>query len=187
MRIRYNIKNCHYAVATPALSGALTYGEVKALPGAVSLSLEAAGEEFTEWADGVEWFKQALNNGYSGSLELEEIPDTFRVDCLGEEQDSAGVMFENAKANMNEFALLFQFDYADDPAVTGKRTVLFRCKASRPGIAGATKTGTIEPAHETISISAMPRVEDDMVKASCVSTSAKYDTWFDSVVTKTTA
>lgn len=187
MRIRYNIKECHYAVATQGTGGALTYGTVKELPGAVSISLEASGEEFTEWADGVEWFKQVINNGYSGPLELEEIPDSFREDCLGEEVDSAGVMFENAKANMKEFALMFQFDYADDPTLTGKRTCLFRCKASRPGISGSTKTETIDPSHETINISAMPRIEDDLVKASCVSSSAKYDTWFDSVVTKTTA
>lgn len=187
MRVRFNIKNVHYAVATQGTGGALTYGTVKSLPGAVSIALEASGEEFTEYADGVEWFKQALNNGYSGPLEMEELTDEFRQDCLGEEKDSADVMFESANAVMNEFALGFQFDYADDPDVSGKRTWLFRCKASRPGISGTTKTDTIDPAHESVTISAMPRVNDDYVKASCVSTSEKYETWFSSVVTKTSA
>lgn len=185
MRVRYNIKNVHYALATQGTGGALTYGTVKSLPGAVSIALEASGEEFTEYADGVEWFKQALNNGYSGPLELEELTDDFRQDCLGEEKDLADVMFENSKAVMHEFALGFQFDYADDPTVTGKRTWLFRCKASRPGISGSTKTDTIDPAHESVTINAMPRINDDYVKASAVSTSSKYANWFESVVTKT--
>ena len=185
MRVRYNIKNVHYALATQGTGGVLTYGPVKAIPGAVSIALEASGEEFTEYADGIEWFKQALNNGYNGPLEVEELPDEFREDCLGEEKDGANVLFEKANALMSEFALGFQFDYADDPTVTGKRTWLLRCKASRPAINGSTKTNTIDPNHESINISAMPRISDDYVKASCVSTNAKYASWFESVITKT--
>lgn len=184
MRIRYGISNCYYAIATQGAGGALTYAAPVAMPGAVAISLEASGEEFTEWADNVEWFKQALNNGYNGTLELEELPESFRTDVLGEEKDSADVLFENSKASMKEFALLWQFEIADDANVTGKRTALFRCKASRPGISGTTKRETITPDHETINISAMPRINDNYVKASAESTSSKYANWFQAVVTK---
>lgn len=185
MRIRYGISNCYYAKATLGANNVLTYGTPVALPGAVAISLEASGEEFTEYADNVEWFKQTLNNGYTGTLELEEIPESFRIDILGEEKDGADVLFENANTLASEFALLWQFEIGDDANVNGKRTALFRCTCSRPGITGNTKTETIAPDHETINISAMPRIADHYVKASALSTSSKYATWFDAVVTKT--
>ena len=75
MRIRYGISNAHYAIATAGSGGALTYAAPVPMPGAVAISLEASGEETTEYADNVEWFIQALNNGYTGTLELEEIPE----------------------------------------------------------------------------------------------------------------
>lgn len=185
MRIRYGISNAYYAIATAGTGGALTYASPVAMPGAVAVSLEPSGEEITEFADNVEWFIQALNNGYTGTLELEEIPESFRTDVMGEEKDSADVLWENSTANQKEFALLFQFEIADDPSVTGKRTALLRCKASRPQIAGSTKGANITPEHETLNITAMPRINDHYTKASCESTSAKYATWFSAVVTKT--
>lgn len=185
MRIRYGISNCHYAIATAGTNGALVYGTPVPILGARAISLEASGEEFTEYADNVEWFTQAINNGYSGTLEVEELPDSFRIAALGEEKDSKDVLFESSTAPMAEFALMWQFEIADDPTVTGKRTCMFRCKASRPAISGNTKTDTIEPDHDTINITAMPRISDHLVKASAESTSAAYDSWFESVVAKT--
>ena len=185
MRIRYGISNAYYAVATQGTGGALTYASPVAMPGAVALSLEAQGEQVTEYADNIEWYIAALNSGYQGTIELENIPDTFRKDVLGEEEDTKNVLFESSTATMKEFALLFQFEIGDD-TVTGKRTCLFRCKASRPAINGNTKSNTIAPDHEVLNITAVPRVSDHYVKASCVSSSAAYANWFSAVVTKST-
>ncbi len=186
MKIRYGISNCYYAVATQGTGGALVYSTPVALPGAVALTLDASGETVTEHADNVEWYVAALNNGYSGNLELEYIPDSFREDVLGEEKDTKDVLFENATAQAKEFALLFQFEIGDDTAV-GKRGALFRVKAGRPSIAGNTKSNTINPDHETLPLTAMPRINDHYVRASAESTSAAYATWFNSVVTKSVA
>lgn len=184
MRIRYGISNCYYAVATTGTGGALTYATPVAMPGAVAVSLEANGEDLTEYADNVEWYKQAINNGYTGTLELEEIPESFRTAVMGEEKDTANVLWENSTANTKEFALLFQFEIGDDVSVTGKRTALLRCKASRPQISGNTKAANITPEHETLNLSCMPRINDNYVKASAESTSASYANWFSAVVTK---
>ena len=185
-RIKYGVSNVHYAVATTdATTGAITYGEVKPLPGCVSLTLDQQGESVDEYADNILWFHMDVNNGYSGNIEFEELPESFRTDVLGEEKDKAGVLWESADAGVVEFALLFQFEIGGDPAVNGKRGCMMRCTASRPSIAGTTKEATITPQHETLNLTAMPRIADHIVKASCESTSDKYAGWFTAVPEKT--
>jgi hypothetical protein len=49
---------------------------------------------------------------------------------------------------------------------------------------GSTKEATISPQHDTVNLTAMPRVSDHMTKATAKNSSNKYDTWFNAVVTK---
>lgn len=183
-RIKYGLSNVHYAKATAGTGGALTYDTPKPLLGAVAMTLDQQGEAVDEYADNILWFHMDTNNGYSGSLELEELSDDFRKDILGEVEDTDGVLWENADAQVIEFALMFQFEVNGDPTVTGKRGCLMRCTASRPSIAGSTREATVTPQHDTVNLTAMPRVSDHLVKASCESTSAAYANWFQAVPTK---
>lgn len=149
-KIKYGIKNVHYAIATIAADGSATFGTPKAFPGAVSLSLSAEGERSPFYADNIEYWVGAANNGYSGSLEVARIIDDFAKDVLGEIEDSKHVLYEDADAGAVHFALIFQFE-GDQNAT---RHVLYNCTASRPNIEGTTKGENIEPATETIELSA---------------------------------
>ena len=176
-KIKYGISKCYFAVATDDGTGALTYGTPVALPGAVSLSLDAQGDMNTFYADNIAYFTSSANNGYQGDLELALIPDSFRTSVLGEVTDTNGLLVEKADASTVEFSLLFQFE-GDDKAT---RHCMYRCVASRPQVNGNTKEESIEPQTETITITAMPRINDQVVKAKCPDTSAKYNTWFSEV------
>ena len=55
-KIKYGIKSVYYAVATQGTGGALTYATPVAIPGAVSLSLEAQGDTNTFYADNIAYF-----------------------------------------------------------------------------------------------------------------------------------
>ena len=93
------------------------YDTPVAIPGAVSLSLEQQGELTPFWADGVKYYVSASNGGYEGDLEVALIPDQFRTDILGEEEDDNGVLMEKVDALTTEFALGFQVDGDTTPTL----------------------------------------------------------------------
>ena len=178
-KIKYGISKCYYAVATDDGTGVLTYETPVALPGAVSISAEAQGDSNNFFADNIIYFSSTANNGYQGDLELALLPDSFRTDVLGETLDATkGFYIEKANAPTVEFALLFQFE-GDESAT---RHCFYRCTASRPATNGSTKEESIEPQTESITITAMPRINDEVVKARCPQSASAYANWFTAVV-----
>lgn len=177
-KIKFGIRNAYYAKATPTTGGALSYSAPVAMPGAVALNLDQVGENEPFYADDVVYFQSQSNNGYSGTFELALIPESFRTDILGEITENDGVIVEKADVQPAEFALLFEFQ-GDDKAT---RHALFRCQASRPSVTGNTKQANITPDTETLNITVMPRISDQVVKAKCpYSASTAYSAWFTSV------
>lgn len=181
-KVKYNLKNVYAAKMTETVADGVTtfnYAEPKAIPGAVSISLDAEGESSPFYADGIVYFRSSTNNGYSGDLQIALIPEWFRTDVLQEELDAKGVLVENSNVTESvKFALLFEFD-GDVNAI---RHVLYNCSASRPSIESETKEDTIEPGTETLSLTADPR-GDGLVKARTGDTTDKtaYDNWYKTV------
>jgi phi13 family phage major tail protein len=181
-KVKYNLKNVHAAKLTETVTDGVKsfyYGTPKAIPGAVSIALDAEGETSPFYADGIVYFRSVTNNGYSGDLEMALVPEWFRTEILQEELDSNGVLVEkNTNAESVKFALLFEFD-GDVNAI---RHVLYNCSSSRPSIESETKEDTIEPGTEKLSITADPRA-DGLVKARTGdgTDQTTYDNWYQSV------
>lgn len=184
-KIKYGISHCYYAVGTPGSGNTMTYGTPVALPGAVSLSLDQNGGQTTFYADNVAYYVGVANNGYTGSLELARIPESFETDVLGNITDDNDVSIEDAAAKSVHFALLFQFE----GDVKETKHVLYNCVAARPSVSGSTKEDSIEPQTETIDITATPIYDEtlktDIVKAKTTdSVSTATDAgWFSTVYT----
>ena len=88
-----------------------SYENPKAIPGAVSISLDAEGESTPFYADGIVYFRSVTNNGYSGDLEIALIPEWFRTEILQEKLDGKGVLVKvQTSGKVVKFALLFEFD-----------------------------------------------------------------------------
>ena len=187
-KVKYNLKNVHAAKLTEKVEGdavTYTYANSKAIPGAVSIALDAEGETSPFYADGIVYFRSSTNNGYSGDLEIALIPEWFRTEILQEKLDSNGVLVERSDVTESvKFALLFEFD-GDVNAI---RHVMYNCSTSRPSIESETKEDTIEPGTEKLSITADPRA-DGLVKARTGDTTsqAAYANWYKTVYTPTEA
>ncbi len=179
-KIKYNLKNVYAAVMSRDNNGGYSYATPVAIPGAVSLNLDAEGETSPFYADGVVYFRSVSNNGYSGDLEIALIPDWFREQVLKETKDTNGVLVEtNRDVEPVYFALLFEFD-GDNKAI---RHVLYNCAVStRPTVESKTKEENIEPGTETLSISADAR-DDGLIKARTGDDTATtaYNGWYEAV------
>ena len=181
-KVKFNLKNVHAAKLTETVADGVTsfsYDTPRAIPGAVSISLDAEGESSPFYADGIVYFRSVTNNGYSGDLEMALVPEWFRTEILQEELDAKGVLIEKSDNRESvKFALLFEFD-GDINCI---RHVLYNCTSSRPSIESETKEDTIEPGTEKLSITADPRA-DGLVKARTGDTTdaATYTNWYQTV------
>ena len=184
-KVKFGIKNVHYAVATIADDGSATYGTPVAMPGAVSLSLEPKGENTPFYADNITYYMANANSGYSGDLELAQIPDSFKKDVLGFKEAGNGILYEDANAEAVHFALMFEFS-GDKHA---RRHVMYNCTATRPTVGSTTNTDTKEPQTESTTITAtsiyVPAIDTDVTKASCIAGDSTYATWNEAVVQPT--
>ena len=159
-KVKYNLKNAHYAMLQTSEEGVVSFGTPVALPGAVSISLDANGEPENFYADGTAYYVINNNMGYDGDLELAMIPEDFRVSALNETLDDNKVLIEDANSELNRFSLPFEFD----GDVKHIRHVLYNCSASRPGIEGKTNEESRDVQTETLTIKATP-LPSGVVKA----------------------
>lgn len=180
-KIKYGLEKAYYALITENTDGngntVYTYGSPKALPGAVSLSLEASGDLVKFYADDVVYWQGAANNGYDGDFELAYFPETARADLLNEVKGADNVYYEYGDKQPAKFAFLFKF-LGDQK---GRLHVLYDCMLSRPSLEGQTKEDTIEPQTETLTISAVPRPQDGLCKASVDGSETVAASWFSAV------
>ena len=154
-RVSFGLNNVYYAVMT-STTDPITYGTPVRIPGAVNFSMDAEGEQNTFYADDTAYYVTSTNNGYSGDLEAARIPDSFFKDCLGFYEDANGALMEDSSAVPKQFALLFEFK----GDVHRTRRVLYNCTATRPSTEHGTQEDSIEPATETLSITAIPMPAD---------------------------
>ena len=187
-KVKFGLKNVHVAKATINADGTATYQTPFRIPGAVSLSMDAAGDKTDFYADDIDFFSKYNNAGYEGDLEIALVPDQFRKEILGDIEDANGVLVENADAVVNPFALLFEFD--GDANKT--RHVMYNCVASRPSVGSNTKEASVEVQTETLNLTAstvynaslginIPKAKKE------ASSSAPYTTWFSAVYQPTAA
>lgn len=178
-KVKYGLKNVHYAPLTLDESGVAAFGTPVAIPGAVNLTMDAQGEPSTFYADNMAYYVTAANDGYSGTLEVALIPDSFRTDILNETlEETTQILTENVDNRTTPFALLFEFD-GDQKAT---RHVLYNCTATRPSVTGATTTNTKEPTTESMTLTAAPLSNGNIKARTTVNTpDANYSAWYNGV------
>ena len=104
-KVKFGLCNVHIAKIIYGVNDAITYDTPFALPGAVNLTLDPAGEEVDFRADNTSYFKDMGNDGYTGSLEIALVTDDFKTKILGLTTDANGALFENADDSIKDLTL----------------------------------------------------------------------------------
>lgn len=178
-KVRFGLKNVHYAVMTTSEMGAVSWETPVPIPGAVNLDMAPQGDTNTFYADDIAYYVSNRNDGYQGDLEIALVPDHFAVSVLAEKLDSTDkVQVEYANAEGKPFALLFQI--SDD--ATGTLFVMYNCTCSRPNTTGKTLDNSKTPNTEKLTITASP-MADGKVKArtTAETTETVRQNWFKQV------
>lgn len=177
-KVEFGLRNCYYAVVTVDESGKITYGAPKKLPGAVSITFDKSGDLIRFKADDIDYYTNANNQGYEGTLTLARVPEDFRTEVLKEKKTEKGVLVENSDAQTANIALMFEFQ----GDVKATRHLLYYCSVNRPSVGSTTKDSG-DPNTTELAMVASPRPSDNLVKAS---TSAgvdeeTYNSWYTKV------
>ncbi|HUM84704.1 MAG TPA: phage tail protein [Lachnospiraceae bacterium] len=177
-KVKFGLKNCHYALVSIDDEGAVTFGSPVRLPGSVSLALDAEGDNDPFYADDSVYYMCATNNGYSGDLELALVPEDFLKDILHETEDANGVLVENKDVEPEHFALLFEFS-GDQRKI---RHCLYYCSASRPAMEGDTTEDKKEVKTEKLSLTVSP-LPNGLVKVKTGTNTSEetYNNWYNAV------
>lgn len=187
-KVRFGLSNVHYAPITVD-GNTITYATPVKIPGAVSLSLSVEGSEpNTFWADNIAYYIQnGANGGYSGTLTMAIIPDTFRVSVLGEVVDDNGMQVEIGDATTKTFALMYEVNGDADK----KRYCFFNCTASRVANGANTTSDSTDPDTQELEFSAIGNnftfdgETKSIIKGSAETAAAAYNNWFTAVPTPT--
>lgn len=176
-KITYGLSNVNvWPITSTSDAGTPTYGTKIKVPGAVELSLDAEGSSDPFYADDGNYYQPTANNGYSGSITIADLPNAFRENILRETVDSNGAHIENAEYEPREFAIAFEFK----GDASKRRTLFWRCKATRPSVASSTKEDSITPNTQALSFTAMPRLDNSNVRTWAEEADAAYADWYGS-------
>lgn len=178
-KVKYGLRDVYYAKAAfDDDTGDVTYDELVHIPSAVSLSLDPEGENEPWYADNGIFIVLGSNQGYTGSIEVALLPESFYIDILHEEKDSNGVMAEVSDAEIEHFALTFRFE-GDKHKVLH---VLHNCTCSRPAMESSTVEDSKEPQTDTLDLTVSP-LANGYVKAKTSESTpdSVYNSWFTQV------
>lgn len=182
-RIKYSVKDFYAAFVKSETDDAIEYDTPISIPGLKTISVDPAGEDIEENADGITWYTGQTNNGYTGNLEFEDTASLteFTSKAFGRTTDANGLVVENALDEPLYFAGMFEHELRNGTAV-GRRSCLYYMHLNRGSDTGDQKTVTTN----TIPFVAIPRPTDNAVKCSAESTDTAYASFFTKVPEATT-
>lgn len=181
-KVRFGLSNVHYSIYTPASgSTAASWATPVAMPGAVSLTLDASDDNSNFYADNQVWYTQGSSNGRTGTLEMAYIDDTVKTALLGYASVTGGDVVEMADPDFADFALLFQVSGNQED----KDYVFYLCQLGRPSLDAETTNDTNEP--KTISLPVTVKVIKNsggvrIIGKEHIDTGSE-DTWFTAAPT----
>lgn len=159
-KVTFGLSRVHIAFVDDTATDQPAWKAPIAVPGAVRWTPEAQGESSTFYADNTAYFLITSNNGYTGELEMANVPDEVKAEMLGWEIDDNGMLVEIADAKPKKFALMGEVQ-GDK---RNRRFVYYDCQADRPAKELTTKGESVEPNTDVMNMSVSPiEIDNRMV------------------------
>lgn len=159
MKVKFGLKNVNTFPLTETTDPdtgvvSMSYGTKVAIPGAVNLNLDVAGDDPEPFYadDGIYYQAPGTAGGYTGTLEIALIPDAIKTAYMNYAVDDDDIMIEIAKTATKYFGMTFEID-GDTKA---RKFVMYKCSLSRSALAASTKTNSVEPQTDTLNLTALP-------------------------------
>lgn len=185
-KVKFGLEEVYYAKITKAEDGTITYGKPVAIPGAVSISFDNQAEANNFYADDRIYYTSKGAQSYQGDFEMALVPESFKIDILGQHRDSNGALIESDDDEYSPFALLFSVKGDQHK----RRTALYNCTVTAPSISSQTTEDSTDVQTETLSITASARETDGKIKATIElndSNATQFNSFFDSVYEEASA
>lgn len=177
-KVEYGIKNLHFATFTEA-GGDVTIGAPFAVPGAVSLTLDAEVEDNKFYADNTIYWAGYSDNGYTGSIEVARFTDEFKKQFLGYVELDDGGLGQVKGAKKSPVCVIFE---ADGDAES-RRLVMYNVSLGSIAREYNTTEESIEPTTESIDITVVGDNITGLTQVSFKPDDSAYSTLFTIVPT----
>ena len=155
-KVHFGVKGLHYALITYSSAGVPSWGSPVAVPGSVNITLSKESNNADFYADNMKYFRVAVNNGYTGSLEMADFPVAMRQALWNQTVTTTSkLLVEDVDAQPAEFALMFETDGDQGPDYW----CFYRCIADRPDVNAATTNEATEVQTQTCDLTVLPVVD----------------------------
>lgn len=183
-KVKFGLKNVHIAFMDTASETQPAWETPTKVPGAVSFTPEPEGESSPFYADDMIYYVATSNNGYTGELEMANLPDEVLARMFGWEVDDNGMLVEVADGKPEKFALMGEVQ----GDARNRRFVYYDVQATRPTSEKATKTESTDPNTDTLPVTMSPiEIGEKMVVKGDIelneTNQAAFDGFFDAVYT----
>jgi len=175
--VTFGLKSVKYALATVGTSS-ITYGAVKSLRGAQELTVDLLGSQNRFYADDIIVGTFNAIAGKTMTLTLTEVPDEFKIDCLGYVFDENNNLVEcTNKTKPQTFAIGFEMN----GDVHRRRTWYFLATAAPINEGTKSITDSVEANAVTVNITcyAFTKNEYELMKLVARTGDDNYETFLD--------
>jgi len=148
-KVEFGISNLHIGTYADN-NGTVTMGESYHQKGAVSFSPEEQSENNTFYADNIPYYSSYTGGTFEGDLEVAKFDDEFKTQFMGYIEKADGGIGIVKNATKPNVYIAFEID----GDAQKRRVIIYNCSLGAINREYATVEDSIEPATETVSVTA---------------------------------
>lgn len=173
-KVLFGVSNLHFGEYNVTTDGTVTLGTPYALPGTVTISMDAETEENKFYADNTVYWSGYSDNGYSGEITNALFPDDFKTRFMNYQAVPDGGIAQIKGEHNKIVYFMFQTE-GDDKA---RRGIFYNVSLGQITREYSTTEDSIEPATATLAFTVNGDNKTGIVRAAYTDGAAAYSTMF---------